>query len=1267
VFTSVLPSGATSTTTPTERNRLARLNADGTLDAAYNPNADANALALALQPDGRLLVGGTFIFLTPNGATAPTLRKYAARLNTDGTVDPAFNLDLSELGGNRIDSLRVQANGAILLGGAFTSLQPAGTAARLARKNFARLTAAGLVDTGFDASAGGTTRAIVNALAVQPDGKVIAGGDFADLGGAKSTNLARYRAEGGPDPDFSTSLATDGPVHAVVVRPNGAPVPSQLRGFAWLNADGTLRAGFAPANNLSGEISAVALDASGRLLLGGSFADLSNLTGGNLIRLNASGTIDASFNPAPNGQVTGLVVQPDGSLIVVGAFTTLGGVTRNRIARLRADGSLDPGYDPNASGRINAIVAEAAGVVVVGGAFTSFTPNAATAAVTRNYLARIRADGTLDDYNPGPSGVVLALAPQADGKIVAGGAFNTVQPNGGVTAFTRNFLARLNTDGSLDQNFDPNPNAPVFALAALAGGQFYVGGSFTTFTPTLGGAATAAVTRNSLARLNSDGAVDAAFNPNANGAVTALALQADGALLVGGAFTTLQPAGAAAAIARNRVARLGANGALDLAFNPDVNGPVNALAAGPGGSVLLGGAFTALQLNASIYVGGRFAQIGGVPAANLAALNDNGSVNATFQPRPNGAVHALLVLPDGRAIAGGEFTTIAGASRNRLARFTAAGALDPAFAAGSTGAVRALALQPDGRVLVGGAAGLVRLNADGSADASFAAVSGNVTALAVQADGRILYAVNQAALARVMPNGAPDATFSAPAGSVVSIAVQADGRIVVSGTPARLVRLNASGAADASFNPAPNGAVTAVALQDDGRVVVAGAFSSVGGQPRVGLARLAATAPATQQLGVSANRATVIWNRGGTGGDVSAVIFEKSDDRLAWTRLGEGVRAGGGSADWQLAVPAAQALPASGLFYVRARGLAPSSGGTSSGIFESVREFNFANPLAAPAATSVVTPVQAAAVSPAVDPVTGIAARATVTMVPGEGTVEIFATQASSLPVQVEARLANLSTRGRVAAGSPLILGFAIAGTESRRVLVRAVGPGLGAFNVAGALAATRLQVFDTAGVSVVVNEGWAGATELVQAAASTGAFPLTTASADSAAVLTLAPGAYTMHVLDPRGAGGIALAEIYDAGNSPASRLVNVSSRGSAGTGANALISGFVVAGGAGDSVQRVLLRGVGPGLVRFGATGVVADPIVSLYDAEGRALGSNDNWVSSLAAISAAAASAGAFPLEVGSRDAAVLATLPGGAYTVQVTAGAAGTALLEIYEVR
>jgi hypothetical protein len=129
-------------------------------------------------------------------------------------------------------------------------------------------------------------------------------------------------------------------------------------------------------------------------------------------------------------------------------------------------------------------------------------------------------------------------------------------------------------------------------------------------------------------------------------------------------------------------------------------------------------------------------------------------------------------------------------------------------------------------------------------------------------------------------------------------------------------------------------------------------------------------------------------------------------------------------------------------------------------------------------------------------------------------------------------------------------------------VLVRAVGPTLGVFGVGDALAATRLQLYDSAGRLLAANEGWGNVADVALAFARTGAFPLAAGSADSAALVTLAPGTYTMEVVDARGTGGGALAEIYDADAGGGSRLVTVSGRGAAGSGGAALISGFVLAG---------------------------------------------------------------------------------------------------------
>src|SRR5439155_548669 len=155
----------------------------------------------------------------------------------------------------------------------------------------------------------------------------------------------------------------------------------------------------------------------------------------------------------------------------------------------------------------------------------------------RNRIGRVNASGTLDTgFNPGENSTVQALAVQADGKIVAGGSFTTLG-NSGTTA--RNRIGRLNLDGTVDTGFDPGANRPVRALAVQADGRILVAGDFTT----LGGGGTGTTVRNRIGRLNADGTLDTSFNPGANLAVLALAIEADGKILVGGNFTTLGDGG----------------------------------------------------------------------------------------------------------------------------------------------------------------------------------------------------------------------------------------------------------------------------------------------------------------------------------------------------------------------------------------------------------------------------------------------------------------------------------------------------------------------------------------------------------------------------------------------------------------------------------------------------------------------------------------------------------------------------------------------------
>ena len=1292
-FTLFQPPGDTSTTvngvvtsTAITRNRLIRLNADGTLDAAYAPNViDGVVLALALQSDGRLVVGGSFKGIQSEGDATWTLRKYAARLGTDGKLDLTFNLDLSEANGNRVDSLALQSivtagvtEQKILLGGSFVSLAPIGAPAVIPANHYVRINANGTLDRAFNPGTGGSSGGSIAAMALQSDGKIVAVGAFADIGGTRTTNVARFNAEGAADTSFASSLDADGPIAAVLHRSDTAPVATQGNGLAWLNRDGSLRTAFAPSVRLTGTIRAVVTQPDGRVLLGGSFTNPAGTTGSHLVRIAADGTLDTSFSPAPNAGVTAITLQPDGKILVAGSFSAIAGATRNFIARLNANGTLDTAFDPNASAQVNAIVLQADGKIVLGGAFTTLQPNGATATTARNFLARVETTGALDTaYNPAPSATVSALLLQPDGMIVAGGSFTSFTPNAATTATARNYLARIKTDGTLD-TFDPSASGAISALAAYFDGKIIVGGAFNAFSPNSIGNTNF---RNYIARLNADGTVDSNFDPNTNGPVNAVAVESSGAVVFGGTFTALQPNGAIEATARNRLARVDFSGALDTTFNPDANGSVEVLALRADGSLIVGGALSTVRPTGVMLLGGNFANIGGVASRNLALINDDGTVSTAFQPNPNGAVSALLSLPSGSTLVAGSFTTIAGANRNRLARFNSDGSLDTGYSPNFAGTVNTVIVQADNRSLViaGGSfatvngaarANLARLLPDGSTDATFAPNVGVVRALVAQADGRILVLADgtgvRHVVSRLNADGTNDATFTAfngAAAAINAIALQADGRIIVGGAfTGFTVRLNSNGTRDTTFDPQPDGAVTALTLQTDGRVLVAGTFSRMGGLIRAGLARLAATTPATQIFALNPARTSVTWARGGTATELSSVTFARSDDAVTWTTLGTATRVGT-SSTWQITVAA---QPASSNFYVRARAIVASGGGTSSGLTESVGELNAANLLGAEFLPLGNAPVPPPATTPGIPPTGGAPASFRILADTGALNQAIAAALLATSPGSASlARLSNLSTRARVTADNPLLTGFAITGTGDRTVLVRAVGPGLTDFGVTGALEAPLLRLYDATGNVLVENTGWAGAPALTQAAAISGAFPLATGHADSAVLVSLAPGNYSIQVLDSRSKnGGVALAEIYDVAGGSASRLANASSRSSLTAADGVLISGFVITGTTNGSL---LVRGVGPALTQFGVTGALADPIVSLYDGTGRMVANNDNWTAT--SLVSSASSVGAFALVAGSKDAALTVTLTPGAYTAQVSGatGSTGGALLEIYELK
>ena len=275
-------------------------------------------------------------------------------------------------------------------------------------------------------------------------------------------------------------------------------------------------------------------------------------------------------------------------------------------------------------------------------------------------------------------------------------------------------------------------------------------------------------------------------------------------------------------------------------------------------------------------------------------------------------------------------------------------------------------------------------------------------------------------------------------------------------------------------------------------------------------------------------------------------------------------------------------------------------------------------------------------------------------------------------------RLVNISTRATVGTGANiLIAGFTVGGsgtTGSESLLVRGSGPALGQFGVAGTLPDPQLKFFganlDGTSTQLDSNAGWNADPQIAAASTSLGAFSWGNASTKDSAILTVQPkGSYTAQISGQGGDTGVALAEVYDAtpagAYTPATpRITNISARVQVGTGANILIAGFAIGG---STSRTVLIRASGPGLVQFGVTGILPDPMLQVYSGA-TLVAENSGWDAD-PQISTTANSVGGFEWkDLTSIDSALIIALPPGSYTAQVSGmlGDTGVALVEVYEV-
>jgi len=431
-------------------------------------------------------------------------------------------------------------------------------------------------------------------------------------------------------------------------------------------------------------------------------------------------------------------------------------------------------------------------------------------------------------YN-GANGEVRPLFVGADGKILLGGLFTRISQS------FWNKIGVLNADGTADIGFNTGPvngvsGGTVLCSAIQADQKVVIGGSFTKYNT---------ITQGKLARVNTDGTLDASFAPSINGDVTSVFVQPNGQIVISGAFTVVNSA------TRLRVARLNSDGTLDASFTADITGGtpaplVNSIALINDGS-------------GAIAIGGIFTFVNGQSIYNLAKVGGTtGALDATFQSNagsgPNGEVTVVASTEPNKLMVGGLFTNYNGPAANRLLRISTTGVRDATFNPTSTNMqsvtrINSILRQSDGKLIIGG---------------QFTAAAGSLNTsiknlVKVRNDGTYMLYTSGANTFPTTESNFGGSNFN---GQVKSMVIQPDGKLIVvgsftvlpnGGTAPRIVRFDQYSMVDGGLTPGPgpDNALHTVAWQNDWNIVVGGAFVSISSYGKNQLARLLITAPTT--------------------------------------------------------------------------------------------------------------------------------------------------------------------------------------------------------------------------------------------------------------------------------------------------------------------------------------------------------------------------------------------------------------------------------------
>ena len=732
-------------------------------------------------------------------------------MSQPGSNDPTFNptdlgFGIGDGANGSVLSTAVQVDGKIIIGGYFETYNG------ITVNHIARLNSDGTLDNAFDAGLG--TDNAVRTISIQSDGKIIIGGDFLEVNGVQRNHIARLNTNGTLDLTFNPGSGTDG-------------------FFGVLTT---------------------AIQADGKILIGGDFTTFNNTPRLGIARLNINGSLDMTFTVFdPDfdwGEIYKLKIQPDGKILLGGSFSlydSSNGNTIYNLARLNINGSIDINFEtPNNFSYISDFTIMTNGKIVV-------IDNS-----NNLILSRLNPDGTVDgtfNVGSGANESITRIISTDNDKVIIGGNFTTYDN------LNTPYVARINNDGSLDQSFFIATPLDIYSIDNIT--QQTDGGLIISSVPSLSYSPYADGSTKYLFRVNSNGTEDFTFNPGngANSAIFSSIIQPDGKIILVGSFTKFNNSNSYGII------RLNTNGSVDNTFN-----------AGSGADHSI--RCIALQADGKIIIGGDFDTFNGNSTPRLARLNSNGTLDNSFVVGAgfNSSINSVVIDSQGKILVGGGFTTYDSETFNCLLRLNSNGSVDMTFNIGSgfNQQVNSIAVKNDGKIIVGGTfsafnnvsvpSSVLSLNPNGTLDNTINLGDGfeEIRTIRVLDNQKIMLGgfflsftnFTQTGLKRLNADGSDDLSFnSSSSGSkVYDIDVQSDGKLIVvgdfttfGGSPRNgIARIHVDGALDNTFNPGAGiynylnvfTSVNTVLLQADGKIVIGGNFTSYNGAGRNRVARL---------------------------------------------------------------------------------------------------------------------------------------------------------------------------------------------------------------------------------------------------------------------------------------------------------------------------------------------------------------------------------------------------------------------------------------------